>query len=123
MARTEKALTREMLTGMQVIDAEGKLVGTVKDVAFAVGKMGISLSVESENGESRNVAWDEVQAAGDFILLKPVSQVAAVQQPSVPTVAQAQPQQSQPLCQTCGRPLTYIQQYQRWYCYNEKKYV
>ena len=123
MARTEKALTREMLAGMQVVDAEGKLVGTVKDVAFAVGKMGISLSVESENGESRNVAWDEVQAAGDFILLKPVSQVAAQPQQPFPSVAQAQPQQTQPLCQTCGRPLTFIQPYQRWYCYNEKKYI
>ncbi len=28
-----------------------------------------------------------------------------------------------PPCPTCGKPLSYIQQYQRWYCYNEKKYV
>ena len=26
-------------------------------------------------------------------------------------------------CPTCGSPLTYIEQYQRWYCYNEGKYV
>ncbi len=28
-----------------------------------------------------------------------------------------------PTCPTCGNPLSYIQQYQRWYCYKEKKYV
>lgn len=28
-----------------------------------------------------------------------------------------------PLCPSCGSPLTYIQQYQRWYCYKEKKYM
>ena len=27
-----------------------------------------------------------------------------------------------PTCPTCGGPLTYIQQYQRWYCYKEQKY-
>jgi hypothetical protein len=26
-------------------------------------------------------------------------------------------------CPTCGGPLTYIDQYQRWYCYKCKKYV
>lgn len=26
-------------------------------------------------------------------------------------------------CPTCGGPLTYIEQYQRWYCYKCKKYV
>jgi hypothetical protein len=26
-------------------------------------------------------------------------------------------------CPTCGAPLRYIEQYQRWYCDNEKKYV
>jgi len=33
------------------------------------------------------------------------------------------PAASAPTCPTCGQPLTYIQQYQRWYCDNEKKYV
>jgi len=26
-------------------------------------------------------------------------------------------------CPTCGGPLRYIEQYQRWYCDKEKKYV
>jgi len=109
MVKQEKAVTKDMLVGMQVIDAEGHVLGTVKDVAFMVGKMGLSLYVESKKGESRNVTWEEVQAVGDFIILKP-------EQPQ-------QPQPTQQICSTCGGPLTYIPQYQRWYCYKCKKYA
>jgi hypothetical protein len=31
--------------------------------------------------------------------------------------------QHQGFCQTCGNPLTYIRQYDRWYCYSCKKYI
>jgi sporulation protein YlmC with PRC-barrel domain len=120
MEKTDKPLTRDALVSMQVIDAKGRLIGKVKDVAFAVGKMGIALTVESKTGETQNVAWEDVQAALDFIILKP--QVA--QQQPVQTAAQpAQQQSTPPLCPTCSRPLTWIPQYQRWYCYNDKKYV
>jgi sporulation protein YlmC with PRC-barrel domain len=119
LVNSEKALTREMLAGMQVVDAEGKLIGKVKDVAFAIGKTGISLSVEDDEGQVRNVAWEEVQAASDFVVLKPAVAQSAV--------AFSQPvqsaQQSVPLCSLCGRPLSYIKEYQRWYCYNDKKYA
>jgi sporulation protein YlmC with PRC-barrel domain len=127
----DKPLTRDALVSMEVIDAKGKLVGKVKDVAFAIGKNGISITVECEDGQIQNVAWDEVQAASDYIILKPVAQ-AAYQQSYQPTHQVAQPvqaaqpvqqAQSQPLCQTCGKPLTWIPQYQRWYCYNDKKYA
>ena len=123
MEKQQKALTRDSLVSMQVIDAEGRLVGKVKDLAFAVGKNGISLSVANEEGKSRNIPWEEVQAASDFIILKPAGSSGQVQQSAQTAVQQPQPQQSQPLCPTCNKPLTFIQQYQRWYCYNEKKYV
>jgi sporulation protein YlmC with PRC-barrel domain len=131
MEKTDKPLTRDALVSMQVIDAKGRLIGKVKDVAFAVGKMGIALTVETEDGETQNVAWEEVQAASDFIILKPQvvqqSTYQPQQQQPVQTVTQsvqpAQQQSTQPLCPTCSRPLTWIPQYQRWYCYNDKKYV
>jgi hypothetical protein len=45
----------------------------------------------------------------------------------MPTVAPAAPAQpaapATPTCPTCGSPLRYIQQYQRWYCDREQKYV
>jgi sporulation protein YlmC with PRC-barrel domain len=122
MEKNDKPLTRDALVSMQVIDAKGKLLGKVKDVAFAVGKMGIALTIENNAGETQNVAWEDVQAAADFIILKPqmVQQTAqTVAQPVQP----AQQQSTQPICPTCSKPLTWIPQYQRWYCYNDKKYV
>jgi sporulation protein YlmC with PRC-barrel domain len=104
----EKSVTKDTLIGMQVIDAEGHLIGTVKDVSFIVGKTGVSLYVESKKGEGRDIAWEQVQAIGDFVLLKP-----------------EQPQEPQPpqVCPTCKGPLTFVPQYQRWYCYKCKKYA
>jgi sporulation protein YlmC with PRC-barrel domain len=143
MEKTDKPLTRDALVSMQVVDAKGRLVGKVKDIAFAVGKTGIALSVENENGETQNIPWEDVQAASDFILLKPVPQSTSQQQQQpvqtsslseeekvFGTYEQQQPvqtvvkeQSTQPLCPTCNQPLTWIPQYKRWYCYNDKKYV
>jgi sporulation protein YlmC with PRC-barrel domain len=114
----EKSVTKDRLIGMTVIDADGNIVGTVKDVGFTVGKAGISLSVEDKDGDIRDVAWDNIQGAGDFVLLKP-----AAAQPSIVAQPVQAAQSTQPTCPTCGRPLTYIKEYQRWYCYNDKKYV
>lgn len=33
------------------------------------------------------------------------------------------PSDSKPTCPTCGGPLTYVDQYQRWYCPVDQKYV
>lgn len=122
MVNSEKALTREMLAGMQVIDAEGKLLGKVKDVAFAIGKAGISLSVEDKKGDIQNFSWEEVQAAADFVVLKPKIVPSVVQVPQAFQNVVNAPQ-SAPLCSMCGRPLSFIKEYQRWYCYNDKKYA
>ena len=118
----EKSVTKDRLVGMTVIDSDGNIVGTVKDVGFTVGKAGISLSVEDKEGEIRDIAWDSIQGAGDFVLLKPsAAQPVVTAQPAQP--AQAAAQQAQPTCPTCSGPLNYIQQYQRWYCYKCQKYV
>jgi sporulation protein YlmC with PRC-barrel domain len=128
----DKPLTRDALVSMQVIDAKGHLVGKVKDVAFAIGQNGISITVENDDGEIKNIAWQDVQAASDFIILKPIAaqaQPTYQQQTYQPAAQVAQPvqqqpaAQAQPLCPSCGKPLTWIPQYQRWYCYNDKKYA
>jgi sporulation protein YlmC with PRC-barrel domain len=134
MEKTDKPLTRETLVDMQVIDAKARLVGKVKDIALSVGKTGISLAVENEAGERKNISWDDVQAASDFVLLKPVPDLVVpkveekvaetTEQPQQkPVQAVVQKQSTQPLCPTCGRPLKWIPKYKRWYCYNDKKYV
>jgi sporulation protein YlmC with PRC-barrel domain len=122
MSKQEKAMTKDRLIGMKVIDADGNSTGTIKDIAFTVGKMGMTMIVETEKGEDIEVPWEQIQAAGDYVLLKP----STVQTQSFGAQPVAQPQQAQtqqPTCPTCGGPLTYIQQYQRWYCYKDKKYV
>ena len=133
MEKTDKVLTRSALISMQVVDAKGRLVGKVKDIAFAVGKTGISLAVENKAGEMQQILWEDVQAASDVILLKAVlsreiSEEEKVfgpfeqpQQEPVQTVVQKK--STKPLCPTCNQPLTWIPQYKRWYCYNDKKYV
>jgi len=138
MAKTDKPLTKDALVSMQVIDSKGRLLGKVKDVAFVVGQLGISLSVENENGETQTVPWQDIQAASDFILLKPPSQSTnqvqstkkedleeALQEDQTKLTQQttSKKQSAKPLCPTCNQPLTWIPQYQRWYCYNDKKYV
>ncbi|MGF3522613.1 MAG: PRC-barrel domain-containing protein [Candidatus Bathyarchaeia archaeon] len=127
-SQKDKTLTKDKLIGMKVINADGKLVGTVKDVGFTVGKVGIFLNVEDEEGEIQDIPWENIQGAADFVVLKPAVTRASE---SVPTAQTAQPVQQvqqtshtqQPVCPTCRNPLSYIQQYQRWYCYTCKKYV
>ena len=120
MEKEKKAMTKDRLIGMQVIDSDGYDIGSVQDIAFTVGKVGMTLMVETKKGETKEVAWDDIQAAGDFVILRPQST-----QPQIfgPQPAAQQQQGQAPVCPTCGGPLTYIQQYQRWYCYKDKKYV
>lgn len=129
----DKSLTKDKLVGMKVIDAEGKLVGTVKDVSFTIGKSGISLSVEDADGGLSDIEWDTIQGAADFIVLKPAAAASQIASQPVQTragqqgrpvqMAQSNQAANQPVCQTCRGTLTYIPQYQRWYCYNCKKYA
>lgn len=113
----ERSVTRERLIGMQVIDGEGYLVGTVRDISFTIGRLGISLCIEGKDGSMKEVPWEEVQSVGDFVLLKQrPAQVLETQQP------QQQQAQAQ-ICPTCKGPLTWIPQYQRWYCYKCRKYA
>ncbi|MEM3538612.1 MAG: PRC-barrel domain-containing protein [Nitrososphaerales archaeon] len=111
-----KTITKEKVIGMQVINSEANLIGVAKDVSFAIGETKMYLVVELKDGKIQDFPWEDIQAVGDFILLKP--KIEAVT--PIPTPAT---QTTQPICPTCGKPLTYIQQYKRWYCYNEKKYV
>lgn len=120
MSKQEKGMTKDRLIGMKVINADGNSAGTIKDIAFTVGKMGMTLLIKNEDDEDVEVPWDQIQAAGDFVLLKPT---ATQPQPFVTQPVGQQAQAQQPTCPTCGGPLTYIQQYQRWYCYRDKKYV
>ncbi|MEM3530504.1 MAG: PRC-barrel domain-containing protein [Nitrososphaerales archaeon] len=111
-----KTITKEKIIGMQVINSEANLIGLVKDVSFAVGETKMYMVVELKDGKIQEFPWEDIQAVGDFVLLKPKPKIEVI----TPTPST---QTAQPICPTCGKPLTYIQQYKRWYCYNEQKYV
>lgn len=42
--------------------------------------------------------------------------------PATPATQAAAPGASAPTCPKCGTPLTYVQQYQRWYCSTCREY-
>ncbi len=111
----EKGVTKDRLIGMEVIDSKGNLIGRIKDIGFTVGKTGISLTMEDKEGEIKEIPWEDVQGAGDFVLLKP--------QPEQQLPATVPQQPAAQTCPTCKGPLSYVQQYQRWYCYKCQKYV
>ncbi len=115
----QKAMTKDRLIDMQVIDGEGNLIGKVQDIAFVVGKVGMNLIVQTKKGENIEIPWEGIQAAGDFVLLKP--SVDPFKSTASQPVGTQEPQQK--TCPSCGGPLTWIPQYQRWYCYKESKYV
>jgi sporulation protein YlmC with PRC-barrel domain len=123
--KDNKPITKNTLISMQVIDSKGQLLGKVKDVVFEVGKAGNSLLVEDEGGETQTVRWEDVQGCADFCVLKPTAQAfgsaAAAAETAQPAASMTK--SSSPICPTCGQPLTWIPQYNRWYCYNDKKYV
>jgi sporulation protein YlmC with PRC-barrel domain len=127
----EESFSKEKLIGMQVIDGRGYLLGTVKDIGFTIGKMDISLIIQDKMGETKEMPWNTIQAVGDFVLVKSqpeartaeVAPTQAVPQQTVQPQTMQQQQTPEHVCQTCYGPLTYIPQYQRWYCYKCKKYA
>src|SRR4030067_1127692 len=73
MSRSEKekkAMTKDRLIGMQVIDSEGYDGGAEKDTASPEEKVGMPLIEETKKGDSREAPWDDTQAAGDFVILR-----------------------------------------------------
>lgn len=128
-----KIVTKDKLIGMKVVSGEGELVGTIKDVGFTIGKAGIFLNVEDADGTIQDISWDNIQGAMDFVVLKPETQDNTNSTSGPKPLSQAQPmqsvqnaqpvQQNQSICPNCHGQLTYIPQYQRWYCYKCKKYA
>ena len=131
------SISRSEIIGKRVYDQEAKLIGEVTDVALKLGEKEVTLIVKVPSGSTIDVPWDKVAAVRDIVLLKEkVDLPAEALQPAVtyaaPTVAQPSgPRVSLPflkkkeakICPYCGKPATWIAQYQRWYCYNCQRYI
>jgi ribosomal protein S27AE len=45
------------------------------------------------------------------------------QQPAPEPEPEPEPEPKAMICATCGKEATFIEQYNRWYCYTDKKYI
>ncbi len=66
----KKFLSLEKIVGKQVIDGNGKILGTVKDIAFDLPRGKISITVTDEKNKDTEITSDDVSAVGDVILMK-----------------------------------------------------
>ena len=138
-------IPRGKLIGMQVYNPNGTFVGTVQDIALPLGEgeMGIVVTTRAQTMET--IPWGKISAVGDIIILKenieikiPPVEMATPQAFPAPQAPSAESRAGgalksitgvfkkggeKPACPTCGKPLAYIEQYKRWYCYNCGKYV
>jgi len=113
----EATLAHESVVGKQVIDSNGRILGSVKDIALDLKSKGFSLKVVTKSGAEVSVQVEDIAASGDVILLNktmmiqessvpPATPAPTVQSPPTPQVpaAVAPAPQTQPtgLCPSCG---------------------
>jgi sporulation protein YlmC with PRC-barrel domain len=92
-----KFLSREKMAGKQVIDAEGMIVGNVKDIAVDIQSKEIAFKIATRAGTEIDVVSDDVSQVGDVILLK-----KALELPEVSEAAVATPTRAPGVCPSCG---------------------
>ena len=145
-----KSVSRSKLPGMSVYNPDGVFVGTIKDLSLELGTGEIGVIVETKYKTEIEIPWSNIGAVGDIVILKepveikPPSKPPTTPKPSITPTTTVTPTEAKEakkgvpissllkkiglkrekkLCPTCGKPLTYIKQYKRWYCYNCGKYV
>jgi sporulation protein YlmC with PRC-barrel domain len=132
------SITLSELKGKQVYAQDARRIGEVVDFGFKVGETLPFLIVRTPSGRTLEIPWSDVAAAKDIVLLKPEFKVPEeLLTPAIAPPAAAaptpQPEQKpklpffrkteQKICPYCGKPATWIPQYQRWYCYNCQRYI
>jgi len=80
------------------------------------------VNIGGETGKTATWASVDFDKAGDILneLFAPVGAPAAVKPASA---SKAQKTGKTKFCPTCGKEATWIEQYQRWYCYSCQKYL
>jgi sporulation protein YlmC with PRC-barrel domain len=81
-------LSREKIVGKQVIDENGIIAGTVKDITFDLPRGKMSIIMADDKGKETEISSDNVSAVGDVVLLtgseKPAKQIITVAKPTTP---------------------------------------
>jgi len=87
----EATLSSERIIGKQVIDANGRIVGTVKDIALDLKSREFSLKVATKNGVEVSIQVEDIAASGDVLLLKKPVVMQEASAPAAAPVPTAEP--------------------------------
>lgn len=105
----KRLLSRDKIVGKQVIDSNGMVLGTIKDIAFDLAQSKMSITVTDEKGKETEVSGDDVSAVGDVVILKRPRGTETVEAPprSSPPTKPAPPPGAKTattpgLCPNCG---------------------
>ncbi|RJS73945.1 zinc-ribbon domain-containing protein [Candidatus Bathyarchaeota archaeon] len=67
----KRFIKRSEVVGKQVVERRGYIIGTVRDLSFALTAEGVELAITVDSGGKEvSIPWEEIQAIGDVILLK-----------------------------------------------------
>ncbi len=134
--------------GKKVYMPDGSFQGEVLDTGFVLGSGDPLLIVKTGPTGAVEIPWGKIAAARDILILaggfdiskaKQIQLAQAESQSPSPSPADTgKPKFSIPvgrilgrggkergsvMCPTCGKPASWIKQYGRWYCYQDKKYI
>jgi hypothetical protein len=125
----KKFITPTFIMVIYILGALVVTIGSFVLMAFGVGYGGaaVGIMVGIIMLIFGNLAW-RILCEYWIVQFRIYEEIAALNrhmggaspQPTAPAPA---PSPATPTCSTCGGPLRYIQQYQRWYCDKEQKYV
>jgi sporulation protein YlmC with PRC-barrel domain len=101
-----KYLSRDKIVGKQVIDSNGVIMGTIKEIAFDLPGGKMSITVTDEKGKDTEITSDDISALGDVMLLKAPQMSVTIEAPQKPsTLTKAAPAPSATSsgpCPNCG---------------------
>lgn len=106
----KRFVKRGDVVGKQVVDNRALVVGSVRDLSFAIVGDSVELALAVEAGKTDvHIPWTEIQAIGDVVLLKvsrerlaPPSATPAAAAPVPPTQPGLPPLVIEKSCLECG---------------------
>jgi predicted amidophosphoribosyltransferase len=107
----------EDLVNHQALSREEDLLSELKEIVKSLKRLN-ELETRVKELESENKRLKEELARKEEEV-KVLRALQPVQKPRLPLLRKSE----QKICPYCGKPATWIPQYQRWYCYNCQRYV
>ena len=105
---SKKYLSKDKLAGKQVIDTEGMIVGTVRDIVFDLEAKEMALTVGTVAGPEITISQSNVKGVGDVVLLATTVEIPKPPEPVAPVPPQPAAPPSTPsaigegVCPSCG---------------------